>query len=207
MKVNSSFTSSYRAKIFSLRRTPTFMPLFSQKISQTMLEHYFLWKTENESKSILYFFFQGKKIEPEKNTNLFATEDTLIVRGVHEANNGAYQCLATNQVGQGTSNTQTVNVKGKVTIILSWPYFLTLEFWVGLDRTKDMSFLTGQDRTPKFAGQVLPDRSCRTGLKPDLYFQHFTYQVWVNNSHKIRSLDTSLVSKVNKQKNLEKNFE
>ena len=74
--------------------------------------------SESESKSILYFFLQGKKIEPEKNTNLFATEDTLIVRGVHEANNGAYQCLATNQVGQGTSNTQIVNVKGKSTRML-----------------------------------------------------------------------------------------
>ena len=30
---------------------------------------------------------------------------------------------------------------------------------VGLDRTGHMSFLTGQDRTPKFAGQVLPDRT------------------------------------------------
>ena len=32
-------------------------------------------------------------------------------------------------------------------------------FNVGLDRTGPMSFLTGQDRTPKFAGQVLPDRT------------------------------------------------
>ena len=30
---------------------------------------------------------------------------------------------------------------------------------IGLDRTGHMSFLTGQDRTPKFAGQVLPDRT------------------------------------------------
>ena len=30
---------------------------------------------------------------------------------------------------------------------------------VGLDRTGHMSFLTGQDRTPKFARQVLPDRT------------------------------------------------
>ena len=30
---------------------------------------------------------------------------------------------------------------------------------VGLDRTGHMSFLTGQDRTPEFAGQVLPDRT------------------------------------------------
>ena len=30
---------------------------------------------------------------------------------------------------------------------------------VGLDRTGHMSFLTGQDQTPKFAGQVLPDRT------------------------------------------------
>ena len=88
---------------------------------------------------------QGKKIQPEKNTNLFATEDTLIVRGVHEANNGAYQCLATNQVGQGTSNTQTVNVKGKVTIILSWPYF----FYKGVGDvrfdTREKSLILGQD--------------------------------------------------------------
>ena len=28
---------------------------------------------------------------------------------------------------------------------------------LGLNRTGHMSFLTGQDRTPKFAGQVLPD--------------------------------------------------
>ena len=30
---------------------------------------------------------------------------------------------------------------------------------LGLDRTGHLSFLTGQDRTPKFAGQVLPDRT------------------------------------------------
>ena len=34
---------------------------------------------------------------------------------------------------------------------------------VGLDRTGHMSFLTGQDRTPKFAGQVLPNRT-KSGL-------------------------------------------
>ena len=34
---------------------------------------------------------------------------------------------------------------------------------IGLDRTGHMSFLTGQDRTPKFAGQVLPDRT-KSGL-------------------------------------------
>ena len=30
---------------------------------------------------------------------------------------------------------------------------------LGLNRTGHMSFLAGQDRTPKFAGQVLPDRT------------------------------------------------
>ena len=30
-------------------------------------------------------------------------------------------------------------------------------FPLGLNRTGHMSFLTGQDRTPKFAEQVLPD--------------------------------------------------
>ena len=34
---------------------------------------------------------------------------------------------------------------------------------LGLNRTGHMSFLTGQDRTPKFAGQVLPDRT-KSGL-------------------------------------------
>ena len=29
---------------------------------------------------------------------------------------------------------------------------------IGLDRTGHMSFPTGQDRTPKFAGKVLPDQ-------------------------------------------------
>ena len=38
---------------------------------------------------------------------------------------------------------------------------------VGLNRTGHMSFLTGQDPN-------LLDRSCRTGLNPDLYFKHFT---------------------------------
>ena len=32
-------------------------------------------------------------------------------------------------------------------------------FLLGLDRTGHMSFLTGQVRTPKFAGQVLPDQT------------------------------------------------
>ena len=34
---------------------------------------------------------------------------------------------------------------------------------LGLDRTGHMSFLTGQDQTPKFAGQVLPDQT-KSGL-------------------------------------------
>ena len=42
-----------------------------------------------------------------------------------------------------------------------WSYFcptMQYKFWpVGFDWTEHMSFLTGQDQTPKFAGQVLPD--------------------------------------------------
>ena len=63
----------------------------------------------------------------------------------------------------------------------------------GLDRTGHMSFLTEQDRTPKFAGQVLLDQT-KSGL---IYiFKHFTYQVRVINSLKIRFMETNLVSKV-----------
>jgi hypothetical protein len=43
-----------------------------------------------------------------------------------------------------------------------WPwsegYFLSGRP-LGLNRTGHMSFLTGQDRTPKLAGQLLPDRT------------------------------------------------
>ena len=35
----------------------------------------------------------------------------------------------------------------------------TIRLEVGLDRTGHMSLLTGQDRRPKFTGQVLPDRT------------------------------------------------
>jgi hypothetical protein len=62
---------------------------------------------------------------------------------------------------------------------------------LGLNRTGHMSFLTGQDRTPKFAGQVLPDR---TESGPAFL------NILPANSHKIRSLDIDLVSKVNKKK-------
>ena len=42
-------------------------------------------------------------------------------------------------------------------------YLLQCGLSVGLNRTGHMSFFTGQDRTPKFAGQVLPDRT-KSGL-------------------------------------------
>merc|ERR1712051_320914 len=54
----------------------------------------------------------------------------------------------------------------------------------GLDRTGHMSFLTGQDWTPKFAGQVLPDRT-ESGL---LYLKHFTCQATDISTYKISSL-------------------
>ena len=42
---------------------------------------------------------------------------------------------------------------------------------LGLNWTGHMSFLTGQDRTPKFAGQVLPDRT-ESGLIPKYLTYH-----------------------------------
>ena len=57
-----------------------------------------------------------------------------------------------------------------------------------------MSFLTGQDQTHKFAGQVLPDRT--EGEAGLIFFHILTYQVDVIDSHKIRSLDTNLVSQI-----------
>ena len=48
--------------------------------------------------------------------------------------------------------------------------FIVKVISVGLDQIGHMSFLTGQDRTPKFSGQFLPDRT-KSGLPnlPDLY--------------------------------------
>ena len=42
-------------------------------------------------------------------------------------------------------------------------YFASIFKEQGLNRNGHMSFLTGQDRTPKFARQVLPDRT-KSGL-------------------------------------------
>ena len=62
---------------------------------------------------------------------------------------------------------------------------------LGLNQTGHMSFLTGQNRTPKFSGQVLPDRT-------EFELKNFTYQVWLINFHRIRSLDENLMSKQKK---------
>ena len=43
------------------------------------------------------------------------------------------------------------------------PYEKAIPWTIGLNRTGHMSFLTGQDQTPKFAGQFLPDRT-KSGL-------------------------------------------
>jgi hypothetical protein len=53
-----------------------------------------------------------------------------------------------------------------------------------------MSFLTGEDGT-----RNLPDRSCRTGLNPDLYFQTLYH---INEQKKImkKSLKKSLKKKL-----------
>jgi hypothetical protein len=47
------------------------------------------------------------------------------------------------------------------------------DFSLGLNRTGHMSFLTGQDRTPKYAGQDLPDRT-ESGLT--FYLTSMGYQ-------------------------------
>ena len=64
---------------------------------------------------------------------------------------------------------------------------------LGLDRTGHESpDLTGRDT-----------QICQTcPARPDLYFSTFYFQIQVINSHKIRSLDTNLVLKVNKQKKI-----
>ena len=68
----------------------------------------------------------------------------------------------------------------------------------GLDRTWHMSFMTGQDRTPKFAGRVLPDRTESGPIFLMIY------------GPLIRIIGTNLVLKVlnyDQSKNLKKIFE
>ena len=78
----------------------------------------------------------------------------------------------------------------------NWSKILTLVysyiFHVGLDWTGHISFLTRQDRTPKFSGQVLPDRT-ESGL---LFPKHFTCQAGDISFHKISFLDTNLLEKM-----------
>ena len=69
-------------------------------------------------------------------------------------------------------------------------------------------FRAQPDLAYQFSDRTGPDTQiCKTGpAGPDwirtYIFKHSTYQVWVINSHKIRSLDTNLVSKLNKQKEI-----
>ena len=83
-------------------------------------------------------------------------------------------------------HTLTISQKSEI-ISQYFSYFHTSN--LGLDRTAHMSFLTGQDRTLKFAGQVLPDQT-ESGL---LFRKHFTCQAGDISSHKISFLDTNLV--------------
>ena len=50
-------------------------------------------------------------------------------------------------------------------------------FHVGLNQTWHMSFLTGQDRTPKFAGLVLPDRTESGLIFLTFYLTSMGYQL------------------------------
>ena len=54
---------------------------------------------------------------------------------------------------------------------------LFLYIVIGLDWTGLMSFLTGQDLTPKFAGQVLPDRT----VSELIFLKKLTMQINKNN--------------------------
>ena len=70
------------------------------------------------------------------------------------------------------------------------PKLLLICIKVGLNRTGHMTFLTGQDQTPKFAGQVLPDRS-ESGIiffafyqrnkqqQQQNYEQKFEKKIWI----------------------------
>ena len=56
-----------------------------------------------------------------------------------------------------------------------WIWWALFQFTLGLDQTGHLSFLTGQDQTPKLAGQVLTDRT-----KSELIFSFI-----LHNNHDI----------------------
>ena len=70
-----------------------------------------------------------------------------------------------------------------------------MSYFVGLDRTGHMSFLTGQDRTPKFAGQVLPDRT-ESGL---LFLPSRRYQ-FSSDNFPVHKFGVKNAHRQNKQK-------
>ena len=73
---------------------------------------------------------------------------------------------------------------------------------IGLDWTGLMSFLTGQDLTPKFAGQVLPD-----GTESGLIFLTCNLPItgYYFSYSQVRFLNTNLVSKNSRPKKIKKN--
>ena len=78
----------------------------------------------------------------------------------------------------------------KQSFVASWQKFVS--FSVGLDRTEHVSFLTGQDRTPKFAEQVLLDRTEFELVFPNI----LPTQIWCQK----------LLHQINEQKELLKNL-
>ena len=72
-----------------------------------------------------------------------------------------------------------------------------------MEKPKPFQIRAQPDRAYESSDRTGPDSQISwpdpAGPESEL-FKHFNYQVWDINSHKIRSLDTNLVSKVNKKK-------
>ena len=67
------------------------------------------------------------------------------------------------------------------------PRFSEKDWWylqaLGLNRTGHLSFLTGQDRTPKFAGQVLSDQTESRLIFLTFYLKSIIYQFSYDKVH------------------------
>ena len=82
------------------------------------------------------------------------------------------------ELRSSTSNQSFLMASGGFLKFIQYWLIIRALTHLGLDRTGHMSLLTEQDRTPKFARQVLPDRT-ESGL---LFLKHFTCQA---GDHKI----------------------
>ena len=64
------------------------------------------------------FCLKGVDLEDVSFKNVHILDETLYINSISEEQNGEYECAGTNQAGTGYSNTLTIKVASKSTILI-----------------------------------------------------------------------------------------